>query len=304
MKIIFFGTQEFAVEILQELIDSSDFEINLVITQPDKPVGRRQEIQKPPVKILAEKYGLKVEQPGNLKTFDINQAIWDLGIVAQYGLLIPKNILEAPKYGLINVHPSLLPKYRGASPIQSAILNGEKKTGITIMKLDAGMDTGPILLQKSLKIEPEDIYPTLEQKMAEIAKELLKKAIFEYISGELKPMPQDNLKATYCQQFTREDGKIDWRKSAQEIYNQWRAFQVWPGVWGKFKIKDQDLRIKLSEVKLSEESRAGNIGSFIKIAKNRLGIICGDKKMVEVLKLQPEGRKIMTTKEFLNGYLK
>lgn len=304
MKIIFFGTQEFAAEILRELIDSSDFEINLVITRPDKPVGRRQEIQKPPVKILAEKYGLKVEQPGNLKTFDINQAVWDLGIVAQYGLLIPKNILEAPKYGLINVHPSLLPKYRGASPIQSAILNGEKKTGVTIMKLDAGMDTGPILLQKSLKIEPEDIYPTLEQKMAEIAKELLKEAILKYTSGELELKPQNNLKATYCQQFTREDGKIDWRKSAQEIYNQWRAFQVWPGVWGKFKIKDQDLRIKLNEVKLSKELRAGNIGSFIKIAKNRLGIICGDKKIVEVLKLQPEGRKIMITKEFLNGYLK
>lgn len=308
MKIVFFGTHEFAAAILQGLVNSPDLEIGMVVTQPDKPVGRGQKIQKPPVKILAEKYGLKVEQPKSLKspTFNIQYSMFDLGICAQYGLLIPPRILKTIKHGVLNVHPSLLPKYRGASPIQSAILNEEKKTGVTIMKLDEGLDTGPILTQKSLKIGPNDIYPTLELKMAEIAKGLLLEVIPRYLSGRLKPRTQDNSQAVDCRPLTREDGRINWRKSAREIYNQWRALQPWPGVWEEFKILNSNFRIKMIKIEFSEETSAftGDVGNLVKISKNRLGIVCGDKKIIEVIKLQPEGKKVMTAEEFRNGYLR
>ena len=170
MKTIFFGTHNFAATILQGLIDSPLFDIQLVITQPDKPVGRKQERQKSPVKILAEKHSLSIDQPVSLKTCTLAHLhTCELGICAQYGLIVPENILNAPQHGIINVHTSLLPKYRGASPIQSALINGEKETGVTLMKMDEGLDTGPILWQKSLKIELDDTYTTVESKLSKIA---------------------------------------------------------------------------------------------------------------------------------------
>ncbi|MEK7189987.1 MAG: methionyl-tRNA formyltransferase, partial [Patescibacteria group bacterium] len=218
ISLIFFGTKDFAATILQGLLASSDFEIKLVITQPAKPVGRKQELREPPVKILAEKYGLKIEQPDTLKNFNLPTSA-DLGVAVQYGLLIPKHILKTPKHGIINIHPSLLPKYRGASPIQSAILRGETQTGITIMKIDEGLDTGPIILQKTAQIEPNETYTTIAQKLAKIASSALTEAIQGYVSGQIQPQTQNDALATNCREFKREDGQIDWRRSAMEIYN-------------------------------------------------------------------------------------
>lgn len=321
IPIIFFGTQEFAATILQGLIDSPDFEIKLVITQPDKPVGRRQEIQKSPVKILTEKYGLKVEQPTTLKNYELPIAKYELGIVVQYGLLIPKHILETPERGIFNIHPSLLPKYRGASPIQSAILHGETATGVTIMKMDEGLDTGPILLQKTAQIEPKETYTTLAPKLAKIASSALTEAIQGYVSGQIQPQPQDNGSASYCRELKREDGQIDWRKPAGEIYNQWRALQPWPGVFteavlgnNKMKIKILKMRSPVSFPRTRESSPTNwmpnQVGhdntknSFIKLNKKTLGAVAGDSQIILIDELQPEGKLAMNAEAFINGYLR
>lgn len=304
-RTIFFGTHDFAATILQGLIDGGLFDIQLVITQPDRPVGRKQEMQKSPVKLLAEKYKLQIAQPQSLKTYPLTHLqTYTLGICAQYGLIIPQSVLDAPKHGVINVHTSLLPKYRGASPIQTALVNGETETGVTIMKMDVGMDTGPILLQKNLKIEPNDTYPILDEKLSKIAILGLLEAIPDYISGRLIPRPQDNPKATYTKILTREDGKIDWSKSAEEIYNQYRGLTPWPGVWTTSNEVLPELnekkRIKFLKIKLADieaESKKW------KVKSDELFVGCGNGS-IKVLELQVEGNKAMGSKSFINGYLK
>ena len=205
----FFGTHDFAAGILQALIDSADFEIKTVFTAPDKPVGRHQELQKSPVKIMAEKYGLRIEQPPQLIAYSLELRA-DLNIVCDYGLLIPKNILEAPSHGSINVHPSLLPKYRGATPIQAAIMNGDDETGVSIILMDEKLDHGSILAQKTVKIESTDNYTSLAQKLLETAKSLLVDTAQKWVLGpKSTPVPQDDSVATECRKLTREDGQVD-----------------------------------------------------------------------------------------------
>lgn len=303
---IFFGTHDFAVKILQSLIDNPKISVDLVITQPDKPTGRKKVMTAPPVKILAEKYNLKILQPTTLKTFDFRTLeTFDLGICAQYGLLIPENILNAPKHGIINTHTSLLPKYRGASPIQSALINGETETGITIMKMDKGLDTGPIILQKRLKIEPNDTFLELDEKLAQIAILALLEGIFPYIEGKIKPQNQDNTQATTCREFTRDDGKINWSLSSQTIYNQYRGLTPWPGIWTMTDNLKSNLpkskRIKLLNIKPSNQQIENG---KLKIENNKLFIGCGDDKSIEILELQLEGNKPMNTQSFINGFIK
>lgn len=309
IKTIFFGTHEFAVTILQGMIDSDLFDIDLVITQPDQPVGRKQILTPPPVKVLAEKYGLKIDQPQSLKSYilgptssDGGHKTYDIGVCCQYGLIIPENILNTPKFGTINVHTSLLPKYRGASPIQTALMNGETETGVTIMKMDAGMDTGPILTQKAVTIDENETYTALSEKLAKIAVLELLEAIPPYISGKLLPQAQDESRATYTKILTREDGKIDWSKSAKEIYNQYRGLTPWPGAWTMWNEK----RIKLLKIKpitnyqllITKTSH----GSW-NIEQNRILITCKDGA-IEILELQIEGSKAMDAGSFINGFKK
>ena len=296
---VFFGTHNFAATILQGLIDSGLFDIQLVITQPDRPVGRKQEVQKSPVKLLAEKHNLQLAQPSSLKTFDFTdfKDFMDLGVVAQYGLIIPERVLNLPKMGIINVHTSLLPRYRGASPIQTALMNGETQTGVTIMKMDAGLDTGPIILQKPLDIAENDTYTTLDKKMAKIAVLGLLEAIPDYISGALQPIPQDNSLATHTKQLTREDGRVDWQKTAQEIYNKWRGLTPWPGVWTTFKNR----RVKLLKIKpVIDIKDIKDIGYWI--LKNDKIIIRCSQDAIEIEELQVEGKNKQTAKEFINGH--
>jgi methionyl-tRNA formyltransferase len=168
VRLVFFGTHEFAATILGGLLDNPLFEVCLVITQPDRPVGRKQELHPSPVKLLAQKYNIPIEQPSSLKSYQLSAMSFELGIVAQYGLLIPKHVLDSFPLGVINVHTSLLPKYRGASPIQSALINGETETGVTIMKMDQGLDTGPIILQKKTTIDPDETYTHIDKKLASL----------------------------------------------------------------------------------------------------------------------------------------
>lgn len=294
MNIIFFGTHDFATKILQGLIDDPKISVDLVITQPDKPVGRKKIMTPPPVKILAEKHGLKIEQPQSLKDYKLEAKTYQLGICCQYGLLIPENILNATKHGIINVHTSLLPKYRGASPIQSALLNGENETGITIMKMDKGLDTGPIILQKSLKIELNDTFQELDKKLAQIAILALLEGVFPYVKGKLKPQTQDNTQATTCREFNRDDGRVDWNKTAQEIYNQYRGLTPWPGIWTMLGEK----RLKLLKVKPSQQK----VESIkLKVENDKIYIGCNEGS-IEILELQLEGSKPMDVKSFINGF--
>lgn len=294
IKTIFFGTHEFAVTILEGLVNSPFISIELVITQPDRPVGRKQELQKSPVKLLAEKYGITVQQPEKLSNFEILNSKFEIGVVAQYGLLIPKNIFNNPKYGTLNVHTSLLPKYRGASPIQSALMNGENETGITIMKMDEGLDSGPILAQKSLKIDLEDTYPTLDKKLAKIGSQALLEAIPDYVSGEITPKNQNEAKATFCKKLNKEDGMTDWNKTAKEIYNLYRGLTPWPGIWTIWNNK----RLKFLKIKpVNTQLEAGKVS----IKNGNIYIGCREDS-IEVEELQLEGKKAMTNQEFLNGY--
>lgn len=291
--IIFFGTHNFAAAILEGLLKSSFVSVVLVVTQPDRPVGRKKEIQKSPVKILAEKHKIKLIQPEKLKNTHLKIPKVDLSVVAQYGLLIPEEIINAPKFGTINVHTSLLPKYRGASPIQSAILNGDTTTGVTIMKMDKGLDTGPVLMQKEMKINSDDTYEILDKKLSELGLEALLETLPLYITGKLQPKEQDNNAATICKQLTREDGKVSWEKNAQEIYNLYRGLHPWPGIWTVLGGK----RLKLISVKPSERKYTAGM---LMVDDNRIFIGCKDKS-IEILELQIEGKKPMDAKTFLNG---
>jgi methionyl-tRNA formyltransferase len=291
-KTIFFGTEKFAAGILEALINSAKFNIDLVITQPDRPVGRKQELQKPPVKIVAEKYGLKIDQPEKLKEYIFPEDT-DLNIVCEYGLIIPKRIVAAPKFGSINVHPSLLPKYRGASPIQSVLINGETETGVSIMIMDEKMDHGPILRQDTVKIDRTDTYTTLAEKLLKTAIFGLLEATPGYLQGKITPRIQDESKVTFCTMFTKESGHVDWKKTATEIYNLGRGLEVWPGLWTTF----QNKRIKLLEVLPS--TAIIPVGKIV-LENNKVLVGCKDSTL-EIVTLQPEGKNTMSALAWVNG---
>jgi len=294
MNTIFFGTEKFATIILQSLLDNPLFDISLVITQPDKPIGRKKILTAPPVKLFAEKNNIPIGQPESLKSYKLIPHTYDLAIVAQYGLLIPKHIIETPTYGTINVHTSLLPKYRGASPIQSALLNGDVKTGVTIMQMDEGMDTGPLLSQIEITILPDETYLEIDERMAHIGVTALTEAVSAFVAGKLKPQAQDDTKATLCKKLSRDDGKVDWQKITQEIYNQYRAFTPWPGIWTIWEGK----RLKLLKISPSERILKPGV---VEIFDNNLFIGTQDRS-IAVHSLQLEGKPAMDVKIFVQGY--
>jgi len=297
MKIIFMGTPEFAVPSLRALIESGE-EVVAVVTQPDKPKGRGLEIVPPPTKILAEKHRIPVLQPAKIKTeeffIELKKFNPDLICVAAYGKILPKNILDLPTYDCINVHASLLPKYRGAAPINWAIIRGEKVTGITTMKMDEGMDTGDMLLKKELPIDDEDTGETLSEKLSEIGGKLLIETIRLLKEGRLNPIPQDHSQATYAPMLKKEDGKIDWKKSAEEIKNLIRGTLPWPGAYTNLEGK----LLKIYKARLAEDE--GKPGEIIKSDSDTLRVATG-KGALDILELQIEGAKRLKTEEFLRG---
>jgi methionyl-tRNA formyltransferase len=289
LKIIYLGTPEFGAVVLEGLI-KNNYKPILAITAPDKPAGRKQILTPPPVKTLAQKHKILVLQPTRIgsRLSGINP---DLGIVSAYGQIIPKDILKIPKYGFINVHPSLLPKYRGPSPIQTAILNGDQKTGVTIILMDEKIDHGKIISNFQFPISNKKItYQKLSQKLAELGAELLIKTIPKWINNEIKPQPQDESKATYTKIIKKEDGKIDWSKPAEKIERQIRAFYPWPGSFTFFKKNGKILRVKILEAEISKEEKP-----------KQLCIKCG-KNYLAIKKLQPENKKPMTAEDFKRGY--
>lgn len=281
LRIVFFGTSSFAVPALQMLKKQSWAEIVAVVSTPSKPVGRRQEIVSSPITKETKKLGLLVLEPEKLKSPEwletFSKLNPDLVVLASYGKIVPQSVLDIPKHGFINIHPSLLPKYRGASPIEGTILGGDKKTGVTIMKMDAQMDHGPILSQTEIELHGDERARELEAKLAQIGAELLIKTIPSYIHGEIMPQEQEHDKATFTKLIKREDGFIDLEMPPEEIYRHYRAYDPWPGVWTTIRIKNQELRIKILDIELVDEK-------------------------IKINKLQPEGKKPMTMEEFERGY--
>ena len=294
IKIAFFGTHDFAATILQGLLDSGIVSVETVFTQPDRKIGRKQIIEESPVKKLAKKYNIPVEQPESLKNFELSTFNFELGIVAQYGLIIPKKIIDSFSKGMINVHGSLLPKYRGASPIQAALVNGEKETGNTIMIMDEKMDHGPILSQNKLSINANDTFTTLASKMATEGVILLLNTIPEWLEGRLQPQIQDESQVTSTKLLTKEGGLLDFSKTNEEVYNKYRGLTPWPGVWTTWNGK----RLKLLKIAKSEKTLTTG---EVSLENKKIFIGCG-KGSIEVLELQLEGKNAMDAKTFLNGY--
>lgn len=296
MKIIFFGTFQYSVPVLEALIKNS-YEITTVVTSPDSPQGRKKELTPTPVKLAAQKYGLPVFQPSSLKIQNIENSpeienlklkikSADLEIVVAYSKILPKEIIELPKYGTLNIHPSLLPAYRGPSPVQTAILNGETETGVTIMKMDEEVDHGPILSQVKYQIPQNAYCPQVTQELFELGAELLIKTIPGWLEGKITPLPQDHSKATFTKKFSWKDGRIDWKQPAEKIYNQIRALNPEPGAW-------TTLNGKILKIL---KASPPNQGSTLNPQKGRtldLPILPQE--------VQPEGKKPMTFEDFLRG---
>ena len=304
IKTIFMGTPEFACPGFEALIKNSSFELVGVFTQPDKPVGRKQILSSPPVKNLALKYQLPIFQPEKIKnqTEIIKNLEPDLIVVIAYGKIIPPDILNIPLYGCINVHASLLPKYRGAACLNAPILNGDAETGITIMKMDAGLDTGPIIKQVKIALSDRETLEELHDKLANLGAQVLPTTIKDFIEGKIKPTAQTDEQASYVKMLAKKDGQINWQKSAREIERMIRGLNPWPGTYGLTK-ENKILKILAVKNKVGvDDSTTKNYqpGQFF-LAGNELAIKCGQDYLI-ILELQIEGGKALDAKTFLSGH--
>ena len=299
LNLVFCGTPRFAVPTLEKLA-SAGHRIGLVVTQPDRPKGRGLELVASPVKQSALQLKLSITQPERIKTNDEFRSQLaalrpDAIIVVGYGRIIPPWMLDLPPLGNINLHGSLLPKYRGAAPIQWAIANGETVTGVTTMRLDAGLDTGDILLQKELAIAPEDTAETIAPPLAAIGADLIVETLSGLQSGTIQPRQQDNSQATLAPILKKEEGLVDFTRSAKEIFNRIRGFQPWPGAYTKFRGKN------LQILKAQPSAQALPPGE-LHTESGRLLVGCSQDSSLELLELQLEGKKRTTARDFLQGY--
>ena len=293
IRVLFFGTSDFAVPSLEALAQDERFTVVAVVTQPDRAVGRHAKVTEPPIKIAAEKFGIPVLQFERVKSDEAFAQLMtfpaDVGVVISFGQIIPDRILNLSVHGCINVHGSLLPKYRGASPIQAAIKNGDAETGITIMKMDAQMDHGPLLTIARESIRADDTGESLHDRLALLGAKTLPDAIVSYLSNMTEPVEQDHTKATYVKLLTREDGLIDWTLPAKDIEQTVRAYHPWPGT---YTIEDGK-RLKILSVSLPSLSSPSS--SLFPIRS------CGDGRLLQLLRVQPEGKPPMDGDAYLRG---
>ena len=314
LRIIYMGTPHFAVPALEALIANmtpgtllpEGYEIVTVITRPDKPVGRGKEIIYSPVKQTALAHGIPVWQPGSLKRpeniADLAAYQADLYIVAAFGQILPQAVLDQPRYGTLNIHASLLPRYRGVSPISEAILQGDPETGVTIMLLDAGVDTGPILLSRAIPIAEDDTTGSLTDKLAILGAGALLEAIPLWVQGRIVPQPQDEQKASHTHMLHKEDGQISWDRAAAVLAREVRAYQPWPGAYTYWRGKL--LKIVSAHAEALEPGKEVPPGTAIlrKEAGHQLLAIVTSSGYLVIDRLQLEGKKAMSAEEFLRGY--
>jgi len=297
LKIIFAGTPEFAAKHLEKLIDE-EFDVVACYTQPDRPAGRGKKLQPSDVKQVALQHDIPVCQPESLKNEEAlaELAAWnaDLMIVVAYGLLLPKAALDTPTHGCINVHGPILPKWRGAAPIQRAVLEGDKTTGVTIMQMDVGLDTGDMLHIETCDITDQDTSGSIYEKLQTIGPDALIKTVIDIQNGEISPEPQDNDKATYAHKLTKQEAQIDWTESAEVITRKIRGYQPWPVAYTSF--AGNVVKVWQAEV----EDQSGEAGTVLAADKKGLIIAAGDKA-VKITQLQPQGKKAMAIADFVNG---
>ncbi len=299
MNIVFMGTPDFAVPCLEKLIKSENCNVLAVFTQPDKKVGRKQLLTPPPVKVLAVQHNIPVYQPVTLKNEDAFETIRklnpDLLVVVAYGKILPKPILDYPKFGCINVHASLLPKYRGAAPIQWAVLNGDKKTGVCVQQMDIGIDTGDILFTEETDIGINETSEELFERLSVIGADALIKTIDLIIKGQTNPVPQPAGDFGYASMIDKSMSNIDWSKSAFEVHNQIRGLQSWP--CASTVINGKNVKVHKSVLSSEKGNEAGKVVNN----KNVVTVSCGDGNCIDILELQPDGKKRMDAKSFLAG---
>lgn len=303
LRIVYFGTSLFSKKILETLIENS-YNVVAVFTRPDLPQGRDMAIEKSPAKILAEEKKIPVYKPSKLDekaVAEIKNLKPDIIILAAYGKLLPRTILDIPGFGCLNVHASLLPKYRGPSPIQNALLNGETETGATIIQMNKGIDTGDILAAKKVAITPEDNAETLEKKVAEAGAALLIETLLPWIERKIEPLKQNDAEASVCQLIEREDGRIIWENEAEKIYNMYRAFYPWPGIFTYWNRGGRLERIKLNKISIqkNDPETKYDVGKIFQLG-DKIGVQCL-KGVIIIDELQPEGKKSMPIGDFING---
>jgi methionyl-tRNA formyltransferase len=301
-RIIFMGTAELACASLEALTRRADFAVAAVVTQPDRPKGRALHLQPSPVKEVALRLQLPVLQPERARKPEFVEALHalrpDLIVVAAYGQILPQAILDLPGFGCLNVHTSLLPKYRGAAPIQWAILEGESETGVTIMKMDAGLDTGDILTQERTAIRAEDDSQTLHDRLAQIGATLLIPTIQDFVAGKIISQPQPTEGVSYARKITKEDGRLDWSQPANILWNRIRAFTPWPGAFTHLPAQPTPHLLKIWQAEAADGS--GEPGRILHADKTGLTIACAVGAL-RVLQLQREGGKRLSVSDFLSG---
>lgn len=302
IKVIFFGTPEIACPTLLALTTSPLIEVIAVVSQPDKPRGRDLQLQSPPVKSLAQNRGIPVFQPAKARDplfiEKLRQLQPDLMVVIAYGQILPQSILDIPHHGCLNIHTSLLPRHRGAAPIQWSILSGDAETGVTIMKMDAGLDTGPILSQKFIPIRPEDNSQTIHDQLAEAGADLLLETIPEYVQGKINPRPQPEGE-TYARKISKEDGLIDWTLPAITIWNKVRAFTPWPGAFTFLPREGRKQLLKIW-IAVPEGELPLPPGMVASADKSGLVVACGGGSL-RIQRLQREGGRQINAQDFLSG---
>lgn len=299
IRIIFFGSGNFGLAILEHLFSNRNLEIALVVTAPDRQSGRGFSLRPDPVAEYCQKQEFPIFKPErlkieSLKTFTTSR--FDLGIVASYGKIVPYELLGLPRAGFINVHPSLLPRYRGSSPISAALLDGATKTGVTLIQMDAGIDTGPIVAQKSIEIPPDIMRDDLERLLIKCSNELLDKTLIPYLRDEITILPQSDILDRPTKKIKKKSGLIDWSESAEIIYRKYQAFHPWPGIWTTWNSQI----VKFIKIKKLSGRNGAQPGTVI-IDNNRL-IVSTATQDIEILCIQIPGKRIMAADEFINGH--
>ena len=306
MRVIFMGTPDFVVPVLDALVDSQDAEVVGVYTPPDRPRGRGRSPEMPPVKARALSLELPVHQTASLRSARVQEELAsrqpDVIVVAAYGRLLPSRVLDLPHRGCLNLHPSLLPRYRGPSPVITTILEGDPITGVTLMQLDEGMDTGPIIAQREHPVAPDDTAETLTRSLFKLGADLLLGNLHPWVEGQLAARPQDDAQATVTRKLERRDGEADWRLSAIELERRQRAYTPWPGLFTRW--RDQVLKLvevtALPASTASDNETPGTVAA-LQLAESPVGVVTGNG-VLGLKALQLEGRRVTTAQEFVRGY--
>ena len=297
LRIAFFGTPAFAVPTLRRLLESRH-EVAGVVTQPDRPRGRGQKVSDAPVKALASERGLRVLQPERLAREQFESAFQelaaDVGVVAAYGKILPEWLLQAPGLGMINVHASLLPKYRGAAPVHRAVLAGETETGVTIMRVVKALDAGPMLAAITRPIGPDETSDVIERDLASLGADLLLQVVNDMASGTVAGIPQNDADATYAPRLTKEEGRIDWRRSAIELHNQIRGLRPWPGAFTFL----HGNRVMIHRARLSNVDPGEAAPGTCVATASAITVACGDRRAIDLLQVQREGRRAVSARDF------